>query len=125
MILNLLAVGAGGFVGAVGRYTLSLALFRLPGGGRFPYGTVAANVLGCLALGLVAGLVESRGFLSPELRLFVMVGVLGGFTTFSAFGYESIQLLRGDGAWLLVLNVAVQVVLGLTAVVVGMRLGGS
>lgn len=125
MIVHLLVVGAGGFLGAVGRYLLGVALFPLPGGGRLPYGTAAANIVGCLLIGVVAGMVEGRAAFSPELRLFLTVGVLGGFTTFSTFGYETVQLLRAEGAWLAILNVGVQLTLGLGAVAVGWRLGGG
>jgi len=125
VLVHLLAVGAGGFFGAVGRYLLGMALFALPGGGRLPYGTAAANVLGCLLIGVVAGMVEGRAAFSPELRLFLTVGLLGGFTTFSTFGYETVQLLRAEGAWLAILNVGVQLFLGLAAVAVGWRVGGG
>jgi CrcB protein len=76
-------------------------------------------VLGCFLIGLISGLAELRSLLSPEWRMFLLIGLLGGFTTFSTFGYETIALVR-DGAFLTALaNVLVQVVLGLSAVWLG------
>ena len=118
--LGVLVVGAGGFLGAASRHGLALLLHRLPGGATFPYGTLGVNLLGCLTIGVLAGLVETRDILSPDARLFLFVGLLGGFTTFSAFGLETIQLLRAEHLGLSVLNGVVQVVGGLLAVWVGM-----
>ena len=92
---QILLVGAGGFLGSVLRYGMYGLVSRLPLA-AFPYGTLAANLLGCLAIGLLAGLAESRNLIGPDMRLFLFVGLLGGFTTYSAFGYEIFALLR-DG----------------------------
>lgn len=87
-------VGTGGFIGAVLRYGLSgLVQGRAPLS-TFPWGTIAVNLLGCFLIGVIAGLVESRQLFSPEIRIFALIGVLGGFTTFSTFGFESFALLR-------------------------------
>ena len=89
-------VAAGGAIGAVARYLLAVRLYSQLGVG-FPWGTLGVNVLGCALLGVVLGLVEERGAFTPETRSFLTVGVLGGFTTFSTFTYESWQYLReGD-----------------------------
>lgn len=122
MLTRLLAVGAGGFLGAVARYLVGLGLHRLPGAAHFPYGTLAANVLGCLAIGYAGGLVEAREVLGPQARLFLIVGVLGGFTTFSTFGFESLQLARGDEPGLGLVNVLLHLGLGLSAVWIGFAL---
>jgi CrcB protein len=115
---QLLAVGIGGFCGSIARYWLTGVVQR-HASSVFPYGTMAVNVLGCLAIGLIWGLVEYRQWFSPDVRLFLTVGILGGFTTFSAFGYETFMLLR-DGEYLPALaNVTVSVVAGLAAVMAG------
>lgn len=115
---HVLLVGMGGFIGSILRYWLSDAAQRSTQGG-FPVGTVAVNFLGCLVIGAVWSLVEYRQWLNPELRIFVTVGILGGFTTFSAFGYETFVLIRdGQYPWALA-NVAANVVLGIGAVIVG------
>ncbi len=114
-----LLVGAGGFIGAVLRFWLTAWLFRIFDRPWFPAGTLAVNLLGCFFLGILAGLAEQRRVFDPQIRLFVFVGSLGGFTTFSAFAYETATLLRDDrllGAWL---NVGLQVFLGVTAVWLG------
>ena len=92
--LQILLVGAGGFVGSVLRYGLSGAVHRLLPFAAFPYGTLAVNVVGCLAIGLLAGWSEARQVIGPELRLFLFIGLLGGFTTFSTFGYETFEMAR-------------------------------
>ncbi|MGD9633819.1 MAG: fluoride efflux transporter CrcB [Pirellulales bacterium] len=115
---NYLAVALGGCLGSVARYWLSGAVYRYSGSG-FPYGTLAVNVLGCLALGTIMGLVEYRQWFGPNLRLFLTIGIMGGFTTFSTFGFETFALLR-DHQYLPALeNVAGNVLLGLAAVTAG------
>lgn len=89
-------VGSGGFVGSVLRYLVSGWVQRLTGSAEFPYGTLAVNLLGCLVIGALSWLADMRGVFSPESRAFVFVGILGGFTTFSTFGNESMALFR-DG----------------------------
>jgi CrcB protein len=109
-------VGAGGFLGAVSRYLLSLAV--QPRGTVFPVGTLAVNILGCLCIGLVFGLFD-RGGLSAEWRVFLATGFLGGFTTFSAFSNETFMLLRDGHAAYALLYVGGSVVLGLLATWLG------
>ena len=112
---NLLIVGCGGFLGAVTRYGLSGLVHRYYGGG-FPLGTLAVNVLGCLLLGAIMALVQDRQLFAPNMRIFVTIGILGAFTTFSTFGYESSALLHDQEFRLASLNVVANVVLGLAAV---------
>ena len=77
------------------------------------------NILGCFLIGFITGLVEVRNLLGPEMRMFILIGLLGGFTTFSTFGFETFALLR-DGAFVTALaNVLVQVIVGLSAVWIG------
>jgi CrcB protein len=121
MIRNLLLVGLGGGLGSILRYLTSRGLMRYwPG--DLPLGTLTVNVLGCLTIGLLSGLMISRQALTPEFRLFFMVGILGGFTTFSTFGYESVQLMLDGQFNLVFLNVILNVGLGLTACWLGLNL---
>jgi CrcB protein len=114
--LSALLVGAGGFAGSMLRYALSGFVHRQLPLATFPYGTLCVNLIGCLLIGALAGLADSRQVFSPELRTFVFIGLLGGFTTFSTFGYETCALARGGellpAAW----NVGLHVVLGLGSV---------
>jgi fluoride exporter len=115
---ELLAVGVGGFVGSVARFWVSGVVSRWFNSG-FPYGTLAVNVLGCMLLGGMMSLVEFRQLFGPHLRALIALGMLGGFTTFSTFGYETFALLR-DNEYLLALgNVAANVVVGVLAVFAG------
>ncbi|MBI3271572.1 MAG: fluoride efflux transporter CrcB [Planctomycetes bacterium] len=117
-MLKALLVGLGGFLGAIARYELSGLVHRYLSA-SFPYGTLVVNVLGCLAIGGVLHLVEDRSLLGPNTRLFLTIGILGGFTTFSSFGYETMELLRDGESALALANVAGNVVLGLGAVWLG------
>ena len=78
-LINAMMVGSGGFLGALARYGLSGLVHRLLPLTTFPYGTLAVNLVGCLLIGVVAGLAESRQLFGPELRTFALIGVLGGF----------------------------------------------
>lgn len=119
-----LIVGAGGFFGAMLRYGLSGVVQRLAPFATFPLGTLTVNVAGSLLIGVIAGLVEFRQVLGPEARLFLMIGLLGGFTTFSSFAYETLALGQ-DGEYLLAsLNALASVALCLVAVWLGYRLAG-
>lgn len=121
--LQLGLVALGGALGSVARFLGSGAVHRLFPGLAFPVGTLAVNVAGSLVIGLVGGLAEGRQFLVPDLRVFLLTGVLGGFTTFSAFAFESLGLGL-DGAWTrLVLNVTAQLLLGLGAAWAGYGIG--
>jgi CrcB protein len=113
-----LAVGIGGCLGSLARYWLSGVVQRYSAG-EFPYGILTVNVLGCLLIGWIVGLVEYRQLFGPEARVFLTVGILGGFTTFSAFGYETFALLRDKQHLLALGNVAANVILGLLAVAAG------
>lgn len=122
-LIQLALVAAGGALGSVLRFLAAGAAHRLLPALLFPVGTLAVNVAGSLAIGLVGGLAESRSFLTPDLRVFLLTGVLGGFTTFSAFAFETLGLGL-DAAWgRVALNVGAQLVLGLGAAVVGYALG--
>lgn len=121
-MINVLFVGAGGFFGAIARYLLAGAVYQLFPNSSFPSGTTVVNVLGCFVIGLLNGLLETRQVFGPETRLFLLIGLLGGFTTFSTFGFETMALMK-DGEFLLaVMNVLVQVIFGLAAVFIGYNL---
>jgi CrcB protein len=112
-------VGLGGAAGSMLRYWLGgLAQARL-GSAAFPAGTLAVNLAGCLAIGMLAYLADSRGAASPETRALLLVGLLGGFTTFSAFGNETLNLIRDGEGLLAGANVTANVVLGVAAVWLG------
>lgn len=117
----ILLVGAGGFVGAVLRYLVGSGVYALSGGSSFPYGTLAVNVVGCFLIGLAAGFAETRQMLGEGARAFLVIGVLGGFTTFSAFGHETLGLVRDARLLAAAANVGLQVALGLAAVWIGLR----
>lgn len=118
-LVTLLLVGSGGFFGSAARFALGGLVHRLIPSAVFPWGTLVVNVSGCLLIGLLFGLGDSRQLLTPETRLFLLVGVLGGFTTFSTFGLESINLLR-DGESLRALTyVLLHVFVGLGSVWAG------
>ena len=88
----------------------------------FPHGVLLVNLLGCLLIGLLGGLAETRGVPGQAMRLFLLVGMFGGFTTFSAFGYDTLELVRSNQLFLACSNVALHIVLGLAAVWLGFRL---
>jgi CrcB protein len=119
---EILLVGAGGFVGSVSRYLLGgWAHALLPRVG-FPVGTVLVNIVGCFFIGLLAGFTEHRQMFGPEARLFLLIGLLGGFTTFSTFTHETLALAR-DAQYLRAAgNVLLQVLLGLIAAGIGYAL---
>lgn len=105
------------------RHALNLGILRLNVAPSFPLGIFAINVAGSAALGLVAGLLASgRLQMPPDARTFVVVGILGGFTTFSTFSLDTLLLLRAGQPVLAALNVAGQVGVSLAAVAVGYRL---
>ena len=118
-LLTTLLVGAGGFLGAVARYGLSGLVHRQLPLTTFPYGTLAVNLVGCLVIGLLLGLVESRQLFGPEFRTFALIGILGAFTTFSTFGYETFAMLRDGEHLRALLNVGAQVIFGLALVWLG------
>ena len=121
---HLLLVGLGGFLGAIARWKLGGWLLHLTVQEKFPYPTFAVNVAGCLAIGVLAGLAERHDMFGQGARLFLFTGLLGGFTTFSAFGLETLFLLRRGEPWIAALYVVASVLAGLAAVWLGLRLAG-
>ena len=119
MFFKIFLVGAGGFFGSISRYLMSGWVHALIEKPMFPYGTLAVNILGCFLIGLLNGIFETRQIFNPELRLLVFVGFLGGFTTFSTFGYELFSFLRDNQFLSTAMNLTLSVVLGLVAVWLG------
>jgi CrcB protein len=116
VLLHALLIGSGGFAGSLFRYVLGGAVHRHFPMATFPYGTLFVNLLGCALIGALVGLADSRQLFSPELRAFGFIGLLGGFTTYSTFGYETFAMAR-DGDYIRAAsNVGLHVVLGLALV---------
>lgn len=116
----LLAIGAGSFIGGVCRFLLSQFIqTKFPS--SFPIGTFAVNVIGCLLIGAVYGLFLKNS-LSNEWRLFLATGILGGFTTFSAFSYETFELVKTGRMSFALLYVCASILVGLAATLIGWQL---
>jgi fluoride exporter len=120
--VRLLLIGLGGALGSILRYLLAGLVQTGGGGSAFPAGTLAVNLLGCLVIGVVAELSEARGFLDPNTRAMVVVGVIGGFTTFSTFANETVSAMRDNALPVAAGNVVLSVGLGLLAVWAGRAL---
>ena len=117
-----LAVGIGGALGSIARHGANVAVGRLAGQ-SVPYATAAVNVFGCFAIGVLAGLVATGALrASGHARAFLFVGVLGSFTTFSSFGLDTLTLVRGGAMGAALVNVLVQVGVGLASVFAGYAL---
>ena len=112
---TLLLIGFGGFLGSVLRYMLSGYVQGAFKSADFPYGTIAVNLTGCLIIGFLSQIAESHGAFTPEARSFLFIGFLGGFTTFSTFGNETMNLFLDSENLLVFLNVAMHVLFGLGA----------
>jgi fluoride exporter len=112
-------VGIGSFVGGVLRYLLSNWVHKILDNPWFPYGTLAVNGIGCLMIGFLAGLAENRSVFTAEARLFIFIGILGGFTTFSSFALETFSLARNAQNAAAAMNIALELILGLMSVWIG------
>lgn len=124
-LISSAVVGSGGFVGALARYGIGGLVHRQVPLAIFPYGTLLVNLLGCLLIGILAGLAESRQLFGPQFRQFAMIGILGGFTTFSTFGFETVAMLRDADYLRAGANIAINVIAGLTLVWLGYQLAGA
>ena len=109
----ILAIGIGSFIGGIFRYLLTL-LIHSKTATHFPLGTLAVNIIGCFLIGIVIGLFD-KGLVSQEWKLFLATGVLGGFTTFSAFSIETFTLFREGHTGYALIYILASVILGLLA----------
>lgn len=122
---GILIVALGGAIGSVARYKLSGYVLHHTIDWRFPAGTFVVNVAGCLVAGILAGLAEKHHVLSADTRLLLFTGVLGGFTTFSAFGLETMFLLKRGEVLVAGANVVLSVVAGLAALWLGLGMASA
>ena len=118
MLKNLLIIGSGGFIGSIARYlvsqmNLSVSFYSIP------VGTLIVNVIGCFLIGFLTGIAEKSMILTTEWRLFLMVGICGGFTTFSAFANENLMLMHNGQVLTVLLYTALSIFLGFLAVYIG------
>ena len=116
-------VGLGGFVGSILRYKIGGLILHFLKQPKFPIGTIIINITGCLIIGLLSGIIEKHHVLSNEIRIFLFVGLLGGFTTFSAFGYETIYMVRRGDMLSAFFIIGLSVIGGLSLVWLGVKLG--
>ena len=116
----ILVIGAGSFIGGASRYVLS-QFIQNKFLSTFPYGTLGVNIIGCFLIGLVFGFNE-RGNITMEWRLFLATGIIGGFTTFSAFSNETVSLLRDGQFWHAFVYILASVFIGLLATFIGISL---
>ncbi|MBU3946695.1 MAG: fluoride efflux transporter CrcB [Proteobacteria bacterium] len=116
---NIIMVGIGGFTGAILRYLISGYIQNLTQKAAFPFGTLAVNITGCFLIGILSQLVESQAGLSSELRTFLIIGLLGAYTTYSTFSNETMNLLQSQQFFLALVNVGTHLILGLSAVLLG------
>ena len=118
-MLNVFIVGIGGFIGSALRYLVTGWAQEVSKSLDFPYGTLTVNLIGCFVIGFLGQLTETRGIFTPETRLLVFIGLLGGFTTFSSFGNDTLNLARSGQMFNALGNVAANVIFGLLLVWLG------
>jgi len=115
-------VFVGGGIGSVFRYLLAGWIYEIVGT-DFPYGTLVVNVIGCFVIGLFMTMAEERFLINPSVRIFIAVGLLGGFTTFSTFNFETLELLKENAFILASLNIGASIIIGLLATWIGSIIG--
>lgn len=121
MLRTILIVGAGGFIGSVMRYLVQYFVEKAVEHG-FPWGTFVANIVGSFIIGIVFGLAQKGNLLSAEWRMFLAVGICGGFTTFSSFAYNNLTMLKEEAYGQLIWNIGGSLFFGMLAVYLGMIL---
>jgi CrcB protein len=115
---SILLVGFGGFIGSIARY-LTAAIIQDKSSSNFPIGTLMVNIVGCLLIGLFLGLSDKQNIISPELRLFLTIGFCGGFTTFSSFTNDNVQLINSGALLQVLLYTGLSVIVGIAATYIG------
>ena len=119
--MNTILVGVGGFVGSVLRFYVGGLVLQFFAASKFPIATLLVNLVGCLLIGILAGCAQHFHAFSPQVRLLVFTGILGGFTTFSAFGFETYYLIREENLSFAFLNVFLSCCCGIALVWLGDR----
>jgi len=120
---NAILIGIGGFIGALLRYIVSGYVQKFLQSINFPYGTLVVNIVGCFLMGIFSYITEINLGLTSQMRLFLMIGLLGSFTTFSTFGNETINLLLNQRTLASLINIGGHIFLGLLSVLIGRLLG--
>ncbi|HMV27410.1 MAG TPA: fluoride efflux transporter CrcB [bacterium] len=120
-MIQFILIGLGGALGAMARYGLQYVI-QQRSGLLFPLGTLIVNLIGCFFIGFIMEIAEIRSAFNPQIRLFITVGLLGGFTTFSAFGYESILMMRTMEFYFSIFYIVGSIVGGLALVILGQTL---
>lgn len=118
-LLSVFYVAIGGALGSASRYLLGTWTQSLSKSIDFPYGTLTVNLIGCFVIGFLSQLAEARGVFNSESRAFVFIGILGGFTTFSSFGNDTLNLLRDGETFNALANIGANVIVGLLLVWLG------
>ena len=121
IIKNILAVGAGSFIGGAARYIVSLAMKGI--GKGFPWATLAVNLVGCLMIGLLWGLLSRNAAENTSWGLFLTVGLCGGLTTFSTFSKEALAMLQTGQIWGFASYIALSILAGIALVALGYYIG--
>ncbi|MBN2086213.1 MAG: fluoride efflux transporter CrcB [Anaerolineales bacterium] len=112
-------IGVGGGIGSIVRFLLSTYVQEKLNNATFPFGTIVVNIAGCLFIGMLSYLSDVKGVIGSDARAFLFIGLLGGFTTFSTFGNETVNLIRGGEYLQGMLNIACQLGIGIAAVIAG------
>jgi CrcB protein len=120
--MNFVFVFLGGGIGATARYWMSGSIYKWAGS-SFPFGTFIVNALGCATIGFLMAALEERFLVTPSLRIFLTIGILGGFTTFSTFSYETISMMRDAEFFLASVNIVATLATCLVGTYVGTILG--
>ena len=118
-LLSVFYVALGGALGSASRYLLGTWTQSISKSIDFPYGTLTVNLIGCFMIGFLSQLAEARGAFTSESRAFIFIGILGGFTTFSSFGNDTINLLRDGETFNALANIGANVIVGLVLVWLG------
>ncbi len=118
-MIKVLMVGMGGFAGSICRFMVYEGARVFIKNQWLPLGTLAVNIFGCFLIGFLAGLSEARDIFTPEIRALVFIGFLGGFTTFSTFGFELFSMLRNGQITATIINIGLHLCMGILAVWLG------